>query len=488
MLLLLGLISAYLQPAAAYLRKAGSELVSPGEGLVERTLASLAHLEEGQRELQNAVGPCSPSTASNKAIADLVNSSVQYNICGTKVTQVQVLTGVLKTRLETVDGVIDGVHTVTKTMSTAITTTYNVANKALGKLTFLPKVGQIIQIALRVLQVVKTVLASVSRVMGHISRVFDTLVAGLKPVPAALGAGAQAAFSAARLSSTGAGAVKAAQGCVHKTKACQDDGLLEQQVSHLSNSIYVVGRPGAACAKNFNNIERALNAIVTALDEKLFNSIRKALDEINKFLTPIIQMIQRAIAAADKVVSELNCCYTPPPLRIGLKVVGQALNVVTCPLNGLVAGVEGALKTLENALTQVVSGALFKLLKPVANMGITYPAAVPGSVKPLACSIDLPWWTFKTVQPFKEWINALDTPMPTPEVFSHAALSFGQGLIDTCKNAVNEVGKGLGNCCTLFKTPPPCWGAGKGCAAGTSCKRCCNGKRWNKRKFRFECA
>lgn len=487
---------------------------------VERALESLENLDP--RELSSPPS-CTNFQATKQVLLTLKQSSANYNKCSAYLVAISGHTSTLKTRFGVVNKVVKVVKPIVSKLSSTVTTVYNSANAILNKLTALPKIGQIIKLALKVLQVIKIALARADSLVGKVAALFSKLSTAFKTVAYTMTGLVGSSQAAAVSSNMAATLTQLSMTCTTKTPGCADDQAVETHNVNFAPMVTSASQGGAACANTLGTIANLLQTIVNALKESLFNAIQAAVEQLEKVLQPIITMIEKVVSQVTQKLNEVYCCTTSLHLQGGLKLLGQVMDMATCPLDGAIAGIESALTLLEDELNKLINQLLSKLLQPVANVEVAYPQVQAGSVDPVSCKIVHPSIVMKKVNPFAPWLEAVKDDKPSTEVFKHAAFAFGNGIKDACNAAAGEFGKNLNKDCCIFHKPlsdgkfcdptniipykkcsqctsgrntwwfdrshvacgkTPCGKDGARCGVGTSCKNCCNGHSyWDKLLF-----
>lgn len=456
---------------------------------------------------------CTSFPKSNSVMQNFGTSKTNYQMCSFYLRQIAGNTTALSSRFTTVNRVVGVVKPIVNTLTNTVKNVYNAANAILSKFTSIPKVGQIIQLALRIFQVVKAVLERVNSVINKVATLFGKLVIAFRTVSLTMNGLVTSSDAAAASSGLAATVTQLSMACTAKTITCTDDQAVEAENSKIDPSIAQAATYSATCPNVLGAIAKTLHDIVSALKESIFRAIEAAARQLERVLKPIIEMVEKAVNEVTQKFKEVYCCLTSQHLQTGLKFISQVLDLVTCPLNGAVAGIEAAMVLLENEMNKLINQILRKLLQPVANIEITYPDIAPGSVNSEQCAITYPGVVIKKVKPFQPWLDALQGDNPSTAVISHVALAFGQEIVNACKDAANELGKKLNqDCCIDYKPlsdgtgcdptnlipytkcsqcvsgkstwwfskskiacgQSPCGNDGARCGVGTTCKNCCS--------------
>ena len=460
---------------------------------------------------------CGVFTHSKFVRSMFARSSQNWGKCQTYLSSISASTGAISRNL----GYISNTLTTTQAVAFRLKSTANNAYKAavagLSVLKGLPKVGLAVKVFLKILdntrkliEMVYSRLASVKRFVAKVSSAFKVIALTFKGLAVSSGAAKNGYAEAATVT-------RDATECASNSSSCRDDTALETHNWRIRRTVFQHVISSQTCPTTLAAIANVLRTMAESVKESVFKAIASAVESVRRTLQPIIDAITNIIKEVSKHLTIDYCCATPFGLQQGFKVLSQLTDLATCPVDGAQKGLEAAKLVLARDLNNMINLVLSKLLSPVRNIAILVPAINPGSAQRSSCSVTYPTVTSKSIKPFQPWINALQYEKPSIAFFSEAASSFGNEVVNACKDAVNEVGRGLKHdCCKDYKPladgqscdplnvrsykkcsqcssgthswwfdrvgiacgKAPCGKDGKACGLATTCKHCCNGHSW----------
>ena len=455
---------------------------------------------------------CGVYTASTSVQAMFLESATNWGKCETYLSTISSSTSTINTNVGYVNTALTAAEKVSNTLKTTANSVYNAAYAGLSKLQSIPKVGKVIKAFLQILDKARKLLDKVWSRLSSVKKLMDKIGKAFKAIAYTFKGLVASAKTAKVGYNTASSVTKTSIDCTKNTETCADDTQVEQYNSNIKNSVSSQLSASKKCPSVFESIAKVLSALANAIKESVFKAIQKAVEALEKVLKPIMDTINKIMKEIKDHLSEAYCCATPYGLQVGLKVIGQVLDLATCPVDGMQKGIDAAMKVLEDAMNNMIKMVLTKILAPVSNIALLVPTIDAGSVK--TCKIDFPSVSTKMVYPFQPWIDALKYDKPSVAVFEHAALAFGNEIINTCKDAANEVGTKLKHdCCKDYRPlsdgkfcdptssvpykkctqcssgthswwfdrfhiacgKAPCGKDGAHCGLGTTCNQCCNG-------------
>ena len=472
-----------------------------------------------------------PMTIKCGAFADSLSVQKMFNEtsshwgqCRSYFSKITLATSVIGGSIDIAIGALSAAEKASKSLKSTADTAFAEADKSLSKLKGIPKVGKVIKIFVSMLDKARKIigkvysrLVSYKKFLGKLSNVFKRISRAFRAIFVSTGT-AQLGYAAAALVTEGA------IGCTNKTAQCEDDSNVEYYHSGIKNAVSTHLAASKVCPKTFQAIAEKLDRMAAALKavaNTVFKAIEDAINAVRQALQPVMDAIEKVMKEVGKHLSEAYCCLTPLHLQVGLKFLGQIMDLATCPADGARKGLENTMLLLEAEMNKLVKEMIVKLVAPVSNVAILVPTVNAGSVSTATCSIRLPTVSSKIEKPFQLWIDALKVEKPSISVLSEAPAAFGKSVKKACDDALGEVGKGLGHdCCRiyhplkdgLFCDPTnvvrykrctqcasgthswwfdrfhiacgkaPCGKDGKPCGKGTTCNQCCNGHSywWSK--------
>ena len=460
----------------------------------------------------------------SKAVqAMFTEASTNWAQCETYLSTISSSTSTISTNVGYVNKALTVAAKLSETMKNSASKVYTAANIALSKLKSIPKVGKVIKAFLEILEKAKKLLEQVDSRLDKVKSLMDKIGKAFTAIATTFKGLVLSAKTAKTGYSTAASVTSTSISCTSKTEICTDDTTVETHNANIKASVSSQVKSSATCPKVFSTIANTLKAIANAVKEAVFKAIKDALDKLWKVLKPIMDTLEDILDEIKNHLSEAYCCATPYGLQVGLKVIGQVLDLATCPVDGLNKGLDAAMKVLEDAMNNMINLVLSKILSPVSNIALLVPTLDAGSVQASSCKFDLPTIKTKMVYPFQPWLDALKYDKPSLATFKHAAMAFGNEIVNTCKEAADEIGKGLKKDCCLDYKPlsdgkfcdptsnvpykkctqctsgthswwfdrfhiacgkSPCGRDGSHCGLGTTCNQCCNGHSyWYKKAF-----
>lgn len=451
-------------------------------------------------------------------------TSSHWSQCRSYFSKISLATSIIGGSIDIAKAALSAAEKASKSLKSTADTAFAEADKSLSKLKGIPKVGKVIQILVSMLDKTRKIigkiysrLVSYGKLLGKLSSVFNSIAKAFRAIFVSTGT-AQLGYGAAAV------VTKGAIGCTNKTAQCEDDSNVEYYHSGIKDAVSNHLTASKVCPKTFEAIAKKLDEMAAALKavaDTVFKAIKKAIDAVRKALQPVMDAIKKIMKEVGKHLSEAYCCLTPFHLQVGLKFLGQIMDLATCPADGARIGLENAMLLLEAEMNKMVKNVILKLVAPVSNVAILVPTIDEGSVSATTCSIKFPTVSSEIQKPFQPWVDALKVEKPSTSVFSEAAAAFGTSIKKACDDALGEVGKGLGHDCCRDHRPlkdgsfcdpaslipykkctqcssgkhswwfdrfhiacgkAPCGKDGRPCGKGTTCNQCCNGHSywWSK--------
>ncbi|CAK8990731.1 Extracellular protease [Durusdinium trenchii] len=398
-------------------------------------------------------------------------------------------------------------------ISSALSKISSALNKVAPLAKAIPGYGKIISMAIKGFSAFTKALAKVKTILNKVYDMFKKFLSGLEKAATVLKTSKYGTLALSKASGLAETAVSSVITCVKTTGACTDDDALEIVSTAAYPNVVVQHGAMKGCATVFNAIKSALQKVADALKSAIMDAIAKVLEAVEKVLTPIIDAIQKIIDAINKALTEAQCCVLPYASQVIGKTLSNAIDLVSCPVDGLFDALFKEVEKLVSTVKNNIMVLIKNLIKPILNLMRKATIQLPElSWKSEKCRLGKPSLSMKTVNPFQD---ILDYPFPSetqsitfsPNVLgnikqqcSDALKAFNKDMFDDCcvalKGYLNDgdfcdpTGNVPYKRCTMCRNgdfefwvhkfhtacgQQPCLNDKTICALGTSCNDCCNG-------------
>lgn len=316
-----------------------------------------------------------------------------------------------------------------------------------------PPYKAIITVALKVfdivLRVVRLLLDALDKVKGVLKKLSDAFTA-LKVTLMAL-SGSYTAWGAT--ASAFGGIENRAIECVVNTNHCTDDTALETSNTNFRPTTDNWSNSGTSCVSSFNTMKSKLLEIRDMIVSPILDAIETVLNLIVQAIQPVVDKIEEWYKKIMDSLTEAYCCVNPTSGQAVSQVVALTLDLITCPINGLVTGLMTQITNQFVALQNKINELMNLMMKPIQDKvrSISVPLSVTiteGSL--LSCVLKFPAVVITSGNPFQTFV---DYTFPIATVPAVDFSGIGNAIKTECDNALNGFSNVLNveDCCKFYQ-------------------------------------